>query len=915
MDPVNKSETHCQRRKYNSYKTLLESAVMVPFRRLGFLSSNPVFPVLLDQVEVKVDRASESTTKYVIDLSYGKHKWRITENVVHIFSLNTYLYYKGITNVSEDRPNLYTEERYDCVERFLRRVLHKARLLDIGKVYDFFKISKHSFMGDKGFEDKFYVEISEDRENRSYGAGCCDLSYFRKVYIVCKKTHLIFVDYKNKHKDMDVLFYTGDLRVRHSRHTFYSKILISRDRKMFAIKSFNHGLIFRLVGEISKAESDLRNRRRFLSFSPVRRNNIVNFYVDGKNYFENLYETLKLARNEVFIAGWWIYPTLYLKRKVKNGVLNKTYRLDHVLKKMAENGIKIRILIYREFQMALTINSNYTYEALSRLHKNIDILRHPNAVRRVPIYWSHHEKIVVIDQKVAYLGGIDLALGRYDTQEHELFDRKSVDPGNEIKQQVKSAPLHVRGMKDVIDLVKNDEEGCVWPGMDFSNPLKKDFVNVENGDRSLIDRHITPRMPWHDIQCKIVGSSAFDVSRHFVEKWNFVARLEDDFQASLLIPNGDLLEDQDRARTECYLKNHHGATVNVSEDTSFIMTQVLRSVGSWSLGLERERSIERGYSEVISSARSFIYIENQFFITRCNEEIHEQPENTLGARLAERIIRAHMKSESFKVYVVIPLLPAFETNFATNTSSNIKEIVKVQLESISKGEKSLIHVLKRNGVDPRKYIAFMSLRKAYYDGKRASQEQIYIHSKLLIADGTSAIVGSANFNDRSMLGERDAEIALLLEDKHEKVVSKLLKQLLIEHLGLCGKKIEHKGHDLEEVNVNVFLERLSSENKLCNLGDESVFNAIVSRAEINTRIFRELFRSLPDDEIRTAEDYVEFSKQIPLYMMDIDRKVIQNAFSRIKGHFVLFPYNFLSEEQLKSSLLSIQGLIPSVVFY
>lgn len=28
--------------------------------------------------------------------------------------------------------------------------------------------------------------------------------------------------------------------------------------------------------------------------------------------------------------------------------------------------------------------------------------------------WSHHEKIVVIDQKIAYIGGLDLCYGRYD---------------------------------------------------------------------------------------------------------------------------------------------------------------------------------------------------------------------------------------------------------------------------------------------------------------------------------------------------------------------------------------------------------------------------------------------------------------------------------------------------------------------
>jgi phospholipase D1/2 len=37
-------------------------------------------------------------------------------------------------------------------------------------------------------------------------------------------------------------------------------------------------------------------------------------------------------------------------------------------------------------------------------------------------------------------------------------------------------------------------------------------------------------------------------------------------------------------------------------------------------------------------------------------------------------------------------------------------------------------------------------------------EQIYIHDKILIADDRIAIIGSANINDRSMLGDRDSEV-------------------------------------------------------------------------------------------------------------------------------------------------------------
>ena len=47
------------------------------------------------------------------------------------------------------------------------------------------------------------------------------------------------------------------------------------------------------------------------------------------------------------------------------------------------------------------------------MHKNIKVLRHPNVA--VPIIWSHHEKLCVIDQEIGFMGGLDICYGRWDT--------------------------------------------------------------------------------------------------------------------------------------------------------------------------------------------------------------------------------------------------------------------------------------------------------------------------------------------------------------------------------------------------------------------------------------------------------------------------------------------------------------------
>lgn len=41
---------------------------------------------------------------------------------------------------------------------------------------------------------------------------------------------------------------------------------------------------------------------------------------------------------------------------------------------------------------------------------------------------------------------------------------------------------------------------------------------------------------------------------------------------------------------------------------------------------------------------------------------------------------------------------------------------------------------------------------------------MYVHDKLMIVDDRVVIIGSANINDRSMLGHRDSELAIRIED-------------------------------------------------------------------------------------------------------------------------------------------------------
>jgi phosphatidylserine/phosphatidylglycerophosphate/cardiolipin synthase-like enzyme/uncharacterized membrane protein YdjX (TVP38/TMEM64 family) len=46
-----------------------------------------------------------------------------------------------------------------------------------------------------------------------------------------------------------------------------------------------------------------------------------------------------------------------------------------------------------------------------------------------PLGASHHQKIVVVDDAVAFVGGLDLTVNRWDTSDHSPVDPRRVDPG------------------------------------------------------------------------------------------------------------------------------------------------------------------------------------------------------------------------------------------------------------------------------------------------------------------------------------------------------------------------------------------------------------------------------------------------------------------------------------------------------
>ncbi|EGB11220.1 hypothetical protein AURANDRAFT_5862, partial [Aureococcus anophagefferens] len=187
--------------------------------------------------------------------------------------------------------------------------------------------------------------------------------------------------------------------------------------------------------------------------------------------------------------------------------------------------------------------------------------------------------------------------------------------------------------------------------------------------------------------------------------------------------------------------------------------QVVRSVGRWSLGAERrETSAHAAWCDAIANAERFLYVEQQFWITSLDEDAARWEQSA-----APRLRRAIGKGETFRALLVLPLHP----NGRFLDSEEVHGVMQQQFCSICRGPGSLLGKLAAEfpAVDLDRYVKFCCLRTFQDLDAGPASEMVYVHSKLLVADDAVAIVGSANVNDRSLLGDRDTEVCLVVEDR------------------------------------------------------------------------------------------------------------------------------------------------------
>ncbi|OTB06523.1 hypothetical protein M426DRAFT_318926 [Hypoxylon sp. CI-4A] len=827
-------------------------------------------------------------------------------------------------------------------------------------------------------------------------------------------------------------------------------------------------------------QQQVNTNYRFQSFAPETSGS-VKWYVDGASYFYAVSQALEEARESVYILDWWLSPELYLRRPPSR---NEQYRLDNMLQAAADRGVEIRIIVYKEVTQALTLDSAHTKHALEGLHPNIKVFRHPDhlptdrqkletafeglsldnlrlndfslskasgdALKELygsfgdtVLYWAHHEKLCVVDRRTAFMGGLDMCFGRWDTNSHPIAD---AHPG--------------------------DLNSIVFPGQDFNNARVYDFEGVDNWDHNKLDRTKSSRMGWSDVALSLQGPIVGNLVDHFSDRWNFIfdekySKRDTGKYERFSIGGGS---------TERSLEGHRGFLGDVQghfnrgvrhfmggegeeqhqqrerghdnySRSGDVKIQLCRSCSEWSAGHPTEHSIQNAYVNAIENAQHFVYIENQFFITATSDE-QKPVANKIGASIVERIVRAYNNGEDFHVIVLMPAVPAFAGDLHSDGALGTRAIMEFQYNSINRGGHSIIECLQQQGVeDWRRYIGFYNLRNYdrinissalrqaeqesgvpyeqarrdyddrvggypygneggdYYGGERGNyeryqsaasnisdqtwdtvsscymqggtdirdvpwngseedefnafvSEELYIHTKVLIADDRLVICGSANLNDRSQLGTHDSEIVVVIEDPEpvestmngqpftaSRFATSLRRQLWRKHLGLLPDQ------PWDQPNANwTPVDRDPQQYDWGSESDRLVEDPLsenfrrlwLGTARTNTEVFSKVFHPVPNDLVRTWEQYEDFFSRyfiVPGGDDDADKEkaeearsqgkvdyghVVRDEFpggvaevkewlSRVRGTLVEMPLEFLIEvEDLAKSGLSLNAFTDDI---
>lgn len=164
--------------------------------------------------------------------------------------------------------------------------------------------------------------------------------------------------------------------------------------------------------------------------------------IDCAAYYKALYQAICKAKKSIFILGWDIDGRIELMRGAE--VENCTYPVrfrDLIVQKAKENP-DLKIYLNRWNYSIFFANEREPFSGYKWTSKTPDNV-HYCADYKIPFTACHHQKVIVIDDQIAFCGGMDIALERWDNRRHAIYQDRRHDPDIfHTKNKVEYQPYH-----------------------------------------------------------------------------------------------------------------------------------------------------------------------------------------------------------------------------------------------------------------------------------------------------------------------------------------------------------------------------------------------------------------------------------------------------------------------------------------
>lgn len=149
--------------------------------------------------------------------------------------------------------------------------------------------------------------------------------------------------------------------------------------------------------------------------------------MENEAYFEALGSALSKARRSIVILGWQFDPRTRLDPDTRAG--DRQAEVGHQLRMLVKTRpeLDVRLLIWKSPLLIAASQGFYPHRAQGWFRKRMVEFR---LDQPGPLGACHHQKVVVIDDAVAFCGGGDISTDRWDSEAHSDWDpRRSMPSG------------------------------------------------------------------------------------------------------------------------------------------------------------------------------------------------------------------------------------------------------------------------------------------------------------------------------------------------------------------------------------------------------------------------------------------------------------------------------------------------------